>query len=106
MHRIAASLKTRNESCRAQPAGETMITEAKHDRALEAINAVLVHARAMAASRVPYEDLVEVLDALEYLPTLFLRHDDQTDQFRAVLADNAQKFPGFQTALERFDRDA
>jgi hypothetical protein len=81
-----------------------MISREKHDRALEAINAVLVHARMMAASGAPYEELVAVLDAAEYLPTLFLRHDDQTEHFRAVLLDNVQRFPGFQAALELFDR--
>ncbi len=81
-----------------------MISPDKHDRALDAINAVLVYARAMAASGAPYDELVAMLDAAEYLPTLFLRTDDQTDHFRGVLLDNAQRFPGFQAALERFDR--
>lgn len=81
-----------------------MIRQDKHDRALDAINAVLVHARMMAASRAPHEELVAMLDAAEYLPTLFLHRDDQTEHFRAVLLDNAQRFPGFQAALERFDR--
>jgi hypothetical protein len=80
-----------------------MIREDKHDRALDAINAVLVHARMMAASRAAYEDLVAVLDTAEYLPTLFLRKDDQTDHFRAVLLDNSHKFAAFKAALERFD---
>jgi hypothetical protein len=80
-----------------------MISPAKHDRALSAINVVLVHARMMAASRHAYEDLVAVLDVAEYLPTLFLRIDDQTEHFRAVLLDNARKYPAFQAALERFD---
>ncbi len=83
-----------------------MISQDKHDRALDAINAVLVYARTMAAERAAYEDLVAVLDAAEYLPTLFLRRDDQTDHFRAVLADNARKYPAFQAALERFDKSA
>ena len=81
-----------------------MIRQDKHDRALDAINAVLVHVRMMVASRAPYEDLLAVLDTAEYLPTLFLRRDDQTDHFRAVLSENAQKFPAFQAALERFDK--
>ena len=81
-----------------------MIRADKHDRALDAINAVLIHARMMAASRAPYEDLVAVLDGAEYLPTLFLRKDDQTVHFRETLSDLAAKFPAFQAALERFDR--
>lgn len=81
-----------------------MISQDKHDRALDAINAVLVYARTMAASGAPYDELVALLDAAEYLPTLFLRRDDQTEHFRAVLVDNAQRFPGFQAALERFDK--
>lgn len=81
-----------------------MISHEKHDRALDAINAVLVHARMMAATGAPNDELVAILDAAEYLPTLFLRQDDQTEHFRAVLLDNARRFPGFQAALERFDR--
>ena len=81
-----------------------MISPEKHDRALAAINAVLVHARMMAATGAPSEELVAILDVAEYLPTLFLLADDQTAHFRAVLRDNAQKFPGCQSALERFDR--
>ncbi len=81
-----------------------MIRQDKHDRALDAINAVLVHVRMMVASRAPYEDLLAVLDIAEYLPALFLRRDDQTDHFRAVLSENARKFPAFQAALERFDK--
>jgi hypothetical protein len=81
-----------------------MIRRDKHDRALDAINAVLVHARMMAASRASYDDLVAVLDAAEYLPTLFLRLDDQTEHFRSILSDNAVRFPAFRAALERFDK--
>jgi hypothetical protein len=82
-----------------------VIRQDKHDRALEAINAVLVYARTMAASSASYDDLIAILDAAEYLPTLFLQGDDQTEHFRAVLADNAGRFPGFSAALERFDRE-
>ncbi len=81
-----------------------MIRQDKHDRALEAINAVLVHARAMAASRAAYEDLAAVLDVAEYLPTLFLQTEDMTDHFRNVLSDSAAKYPAFQAGLERFER--
>ena len=81
-----------------------MIRQDKHDRALDAINAVLVHARTMAASHAAYEDLAAVLDVAEYLPTLFLRKEDMTDHFRDVLRDSATKYPAFQAGLERFDR--
>jgi hypothetical protein len=81
-----------------------MIRPDKHDRALDAINAVLVYARTMAASGAPYDDLVAILDTAEYLPTLFLRRDDQTEHFRTMLLDGAQRFPGLQAALERFER--
>jgi hypothetical protein len=81
-----------------------MIRSDKHERALEAINAVLVYARMMAASREDYDDLVAVLDVAELLPTLFLRQEDMTDQFRSLLSESAARFPGFQSALERFDK--
>jgi hypothetical protein len=81
-----------------------MIRQDKHDRALDAINAVLVHARMMAASHAAYDDLVAVLDTAEYLPTLFLRKEDMTDHFRGMLSDFAGKYPAFQSALDRFDK--
>jgi hypothetical protein len=83
-----------------------MIREDKHDRALDALHAVLVYARMMATKRVGYDDLVEVLDVAEYLPTLFLRTDDQTEHFRQQLFDHAHKYPAFQAALEQFDKFA
>lgn len=81
-----------------------MIRPDKHDRALEAINAVLVHARLMAASHAAFDDLVAVLDVAEYLPTLFLRTEDMTDHFRDMLNDSAAKYAAFRAALERFDK--
>jgi hypothetical protein len=82
-----------------------MIRTEKQKHALEAIHAVLVGARAMAASSTPYGELVAVLDVAEYLPRLCLRADDQTEHFRGVLADNADRFTALQAALERFDRE-
>jgi len=58
----------------------------------------------MAASHASYDDLVAVLDAAEYLPSLLLRKEDMTDQFREVLSDGAAKYPAFQAALDRFDK--
>ncbi len=81
-----------------------MISPEKHDRALEAINAILVHARMMAAANASSEELVAVLDVAEYLPMLFLRKEDMTEHFRQMLADIAPKNAAFQAALERFDR--
>jgi hypothetical protein len=81
-----------------------MIRPDKHDRALEAINAVLIHARMMAASRAAFDDLVSVLDVAEYLPTLFLRKADMTDHFRDTLREYAPKYVAFQAALEKFEK--
>jgi tRNA-dihydrouridine synthase len=81
-----------------------MIRLEKHDRALEAIHALLVHARMMAGSHAAYEDLVEVLDIAEYLPTLFFGSVDLTDHFREMLREHAPKYSAFQAALERFDK--
>jgi hypothetical protein len=81
-----------------------VIRPEKHDRAIDAINAVIVHARMMASSHASYDDLVAVLDVAEYLPTLFLRKEDMTDHFRNMLNDSAAKYPAFQAGLERFDK--
>jgi hypothetical protein len=81
-----------------------MIRPEKHDAALEAINAVLVHARMMAAQHASYDDLVAVLDIAEYLPMLFTRKEDMTEHFREALTGAAPKYAAFQAALERFDK--
>ena len=75
----------------------------KEKSALIAIHAVLVHARAMAADRVPYEQLVYALDSAEYLPALMLESGDSTDVFRATLCGLAKVYPDFAWALQKFD---
>lgn len=82
-----------------------MIRSDKHDRALQAINAVLAEARFMAGTHAAYDELVAVLDVAEYLPMLFLRADDQTDHFRATLLALAAKFPRTGLAVQHFDGD-
>lgn len=80
-----------------------MIRPEKYENALLALNAVLVWARKMAYEKADYEQIAEVLDAAEELPTLFIRKDDMTDYFRDVLLMLASKYQGFGLAVERFD---
>ena len=81
-----------------------MIRPDKHDCALDAIHMLLVYARRMAASHAAYDQLVAVLDVAEYLPMLFLRKEDMTDHLHDTLREFAGKYPGFQAALERFEK--
>lgn len=80
-----------------------MIRPEKYEDAMRALNAVLVWARQMAYEKASHEELAEVLDVAEELPTLFLQKDDLTDYFRASLQGLAGKYPRFGLAIERFD---
>ncbi len=82
-----------------------VIDESKTRNALEAINAVLVAARAMAWSKRPAEEMADVLDVAEYLPCLLLEPVDRTVEFReqlVFLATQYRAFPFF-IALQKFD---
>lgn len=80
-----------------------MIRPENHENALRALNAVLVTARLMAYEKASHEQLAEVLDLAEELPTLFIQKDDMTDYFRQALQALAERHPGFGWAVERFD---
>jgi hypothetical protein len=82
-----------------------MIQPEKYENALRALNAVLVVGRQMAYEKAGHEQLAEVLDVAEELPTLFIQKDDRTDYFRQALQLLAEKYPGigFGLAVERFD---
>ena len=80
-----------------------MIRPEKYENALRALNAVLVWARQMAYEKASQEQLAEVLDVAEELPTLFIQKEDMTDYFRQALQGLAEKYPGFGLAVERFD---
>ena len=74
--------------------------------ALAAINAVLVAARTMAYAKRPPEELVEVLDVAEYLPSLLLDPVERSTEFReqlVFLATHYRAF-GFGHAVHKFDR--
>jgi hypothetical protein len=79
-----------------------MIDAQKQRNALWAINAVLVHARALAYAGKASE-VAEVLDVAEYLPALMLEPRDRTAEFRGQLVGLAAKRPDFQLAVHRFD---
>lgn len=80
-----------------------MIRPEKYENAVRALNAVLVWARQMAYEKASHEQLAEVLDVAEELPTLLIQEDDMTDCFRDALQGLAAKYPGFGLAIERFD---
>lgn len=78
-----------------------MITK-KQNRALIALNSILVLARALAYEG-KSDDVAYVLDVAEYLPLLMLDPADKTDEFRQQLVTLADKYPNFTLAIERFD---
>lgn len=82
-----------------------MIRPEKYENALHALNAVLVCARQMAYEKASHEQIAEVLDVAEELPSLFLQEEDLTEYFRRALQGLAAKHQGFGLAVERFDAE-
>lgn len=72
--------------------------------ALHAIHAVFLELRAMAYRGETHERLARALDAAEELPTLMLRHDDTTSEFRSALEGLVQLNPDFRHALKKFEQ--
>ncbi|MEZ4473285.1 MAG: hypothetical protein R3F60_21360 [bacterium] len=82
-----------------------MIRTNKHHQAISAIQAVLIGLRTMAYEKVDHNELAWILDVAEFLPALMLEPTDRTDAFRGSLADLAARYPSFNWALERFDKE-
>ena len=57
----------------------------------------------MAYEKEPHKRIADLLDAAEYLPTLFMGDEDLTETFREQLAAIAIEFPGAGIALHHFD---
>lgn len=80
-----------------------MIAPEKLQNALCALNRLLVVARTMAYQRKDHSDLAAVLDVAEYLPRLLSTETEDSDGFREQLAGLADRWPEFQSAVEKFD---
>jgi hypothetical protein len=82
-----------------------LIHSEKVNNALAALNAALVTARKFAYDQRPHQQIADALDAAEYLPRLLADQEDRTDAFREALVGLTILDPGFNFALERFDKE-
>lgn len=80
-----------------------MVSKDKFANALRSLNHVLVLVRGMAYGGADHRNIADALDIAEYLPRLLASVKDQTETFRACLADLASRWPAFNAALEHFD---
>lgn len=80
-----------------------MLTAARMNNGLAAINAVLVAARSMAHEGRSHDELADVLDVAEYLPRLLAEPEERSSEFREQLVGLAAKYPTCAFAVERFD---
>lgn len=78
-----------------------MIRNDKLNNELCALNAVLIHARALSQEGTA-KQIYGLLDSAEYLPRLIAAPEDETETFRAMIADIADRY-GCAYALQRFD---
>jgi hypothetical protein len=81
----------------------TMVADGKLEKALWALNFVLVEGRTMAYDSALHGDLAAVFDAAEVLPILVLKDTDETELFREILVDLVSDYPRMQEAVDRFD---
>ncbi len=79
-----------------------MIRPEKLKNALYALQGVLSWARQMAFQNAPHSELAKLLDYAEEFPQLLSGSKDETEVFRANLADVSEKFD-CAFVLQRFD---
>ncbi|HEY8751102.1 MAG TPA: hypothetical protein VIM11_24175 [Tepidisphaeraceae bacterium] len=80
-----------------------MVDPEKQNRALHALQRVLVFTRAMALDGQGSERIAAVLDWAEVLPKLLASEQNQTCEFRDALNAIAEKEPCFKAAVSAFD---
>ncbi len=64
-----------------------MIENNKNNKAIQAIQDLIIEARSMASHNVASNDLVEFLDHLEYFPALVVEDNDRTEMFEDYLRE-------------------
>ena len=79
-----------------------MIAPNKLNNALYALQGVLIRARSFAAEANKAKDLAALLDYAENLPRLIARKEDETENFRIILQEVAQRYQ-CAFVLQRFD---
>lgn len=83
-----------------------MISGEKHQKALIALNKILVTLRWLVGQGDKEKEyLYKLLDWTEYLPLLIADPEDKTERFHQALRDLAENFPEFNRALAVFEED-
>ena len=82
-----------------------MINASKYKEALLALHEVLVELRTMAFMKATHDSMASVLDIAEILPTLIVRDEDLTDEFRGHLQDLRTINLRFGVALQVFESE-
>jgi hypothetical protein len=80
-----------------------MVDPEKQNRALHALQRVLVSKRSMALRGQCSERIAAVLDGAELLPKLLASEHNKTQEFRDTLLAIAEKEPCLQAAVSAFD---
>ena len=79
-----------------------MIHPDKFNEALLALQALIIKAREMACKQEDYREIANILDYAEELPRLIVSDKDQTELFRNILVEIAERHNSYY-ALQRFD---
>ena len=80
-----------------------MVDPEKQNRALHALQRVLVSTRTMALQGQCSERIAAVLDWAELLPKLLASEQNKTQEFRDALTAIAEKEPSLEAAVSAFD---
>jgi hypothetical protein len=81
-----------------------MIEKIKEQRAVKALQAIIIRGRSMAYEKLDHKKIADLLDDAEYLAGLICEEEDRTNAFRSYLAETAVKHQ-CHWALTEFDQD-
>lgn len=82
-----------------------MVVPEKREKALKAIQAVMIRARFLAYTQDDYAKIADILDYGEILPILLCSAEDETDKFSSYLQSMSHKHSDCAYIYEEFMGD-
>lgn len=80
-----------------------MITPEKLNKALRAVQLVIIHARFMAYRNEPHQQIAHLLDYAEELPAFIMDPSDKTEKFRQALEGLVADHPKCYDVIYEYD---
>ncbi len=83
-----------------------MIQPEMHNKALAALQQVIIRARFLASKENQMTKVVGLLDAAEELPQLIAAQEDRTTEFAAALQAISERYPYCRNIFAEFEHEA